>query len=109
MNVKDLAAKKRFSTTEKEFLKAEAEKVGIKFEDRKNCSNCFQDLALEIYAKQNKKADTQSEAEYILKQGTDIRFINTGIRVNEATFTNEIGAMLVRKGLTKYLAKYPQA
>lgn len=109
MNIKDLASKKRFSATEKEFLKAEAAKFGIKFEDRKNCSNCFQDLALQIYAKQNKKADTQSESEYILKPGADIRFVDSGIRVNEATFTNEIGAMLVRKGLTKYLAKYPKA
>jgi hypothetical protein len=71
---------------------------------------CFSDLAIQLYSVLHKgevKVHTIID-EYRLKEGVNVTFVNSNVKINEATFTQEIGRMLVEKGLTKYLQAWKQ-
>ena len=112
MEIVKLARQKRFTESEKDFLRSEAARLGITFRERARCQMCFSDLAIQLYSVLHKcktKPDVNADTninEYRLKEGVNVTFVNSNVTVNEATFTQEIGRMLVEKGLTKYLQSW---
>jgi hypothetical protein len=108
MEISKLARQKRFTESEKDFLRSEAARLGITFRERMRCQMCFSDLAIQLYSVLHRckvKADTNVN-EYRLKEGVNVTFVNSNVTINEATFTQEMGRMLVEKGLTKYLQSW---
>lgn len=76
----------------------------------KRCNSCYIDAAVEVFgilSKQNAgEAETDKNCQYVLKQGVDILF--NGIRVNEATITDEKAEALIGQGLsTEFFTKLP--
>ena len=103
--IKALASAKSFTVEEKEFLKATATDIGISFEIRKGCRNCYTDLAVQIY---NELMNVEPQAKaaqpkYKLKQGVDVIIgYPNGKRLNAATVTDEWAEQLIEKGQKKY-------
>jgi hypothetical protein len=110
MTIEKLARQKRFTEDEKNFLRSEAVRLGVPFKERARCQMCFSDLAIQLYSKvhKHKAQDNTNVNVYTLKSGVNVTFVNSGLKINEATFTAEIGRMLVEKGLTKYLQSWPK-
>ena len=106
--IKELAEKTTFTKAEKDFLLSEAEKLNIEVNINNDCSNCYQDLALQIYKLQKESIpETESTtSKYKLKKGIDVIFVGSGKRLNEATFTDEVAEWLIANGLTKYIENY---
>ena len=104
--IKELAEKTTFTKAEKDFLLSEAEKLNIEVNINPDCSNCYQDLALQIYKVQNENEPETTTSKYKLKKGIDVIFVGSGKRLNEATFTDEVAEWLIAHGLTKYLENY---
>ena len=105
MTAKELAGKKRLTRAEKDFLLSEAERLGIAFTERIDCSDCWQDLALQIYtAEKTTEVENTSEntSKYKLKAGVNVIIVGTGERINEAVMTDEYAENLINRGFTKY-------
>ena len=89
MDLKELAAKKRFTVNEKNWLLFTAEGYGIEFSGRQNCQSCFADLAIQIYNhEKNLNMVVRTTSKYQLKSGVDVRIAATGERVNNATLVS---------------------
>ena len=106
--IKELAEKTNFTKAEKEFLYSEAVRLNIVAELRPDCSNCYQDLALQIYKVQNENEPETTISKYKLKKGIDVIFVGSGKRLNEATFNDEVAEWLIANGLTKYIENYTE-
>ena len=101
MTAKELAVKKRLTRAEKDFLLSEAERLGIAFTERIDCSDCWQDLALQIYTAE-KTDEIESTSKYKLKAGVNVVIVGTGERINEAVMSDEYAENLISRGFTKY-------
>lgn len=108
MTAKGLAGKKRLTKAEKDFLLSEAAKHGISFTERIDCSDCWKDLALQIYRAEKALSDEaelfieMSKVKYRLKDGVNVRIVGTGELINEAVMTDEYAENLISRGLSKY-------
>lgn len=78
------------TSEDKKFVSDIATEHGVTIRS-KRCNSCYIDAAVEVFgllSKQNAgEAETDKNCQYVLKQGVDILF--NGIRVNEATITDE--------------------
>ena len=103
MDYKKLAQQKSFTVQEKNDLLFTAEGYGIPFHGRRNCRQCFNDLAIQIYNhEKNLNTVVRTTSKYQLKHGVDVRIAATGERVNNATLTDEMAERLIKGGLKKY-------
>ena len=109
MKAKDLASKKKLTRAEKDFLLSEATRLGIVFNESPTCSDCWQDLALQIFTAEKEVEDEQSEnpesekqPKYRLKKGVNVRIVGTGELINEAVMTDEYAESLISRGFTRY-------
>ena len=103
MELKILANQKTFTKEEREFLKAEAERLNVPFEYRKGCRDCYTDLAIQLFV----LTDKPENKKYILKDGVDFYLgVNNRIRVNAATLTDDLAKKLIAAGYQKYFVKY---
>lgn len=106
MDYKKLAQQKSFSVQEKNDLLFTAEGYGIPFQGRKNCRQCFNDLAIQIYNHEQKlNQANKTKSKYQLKNGVDVRIAATGERINNATLTDEMAERLIKGGLKKYFVE----
>ena len=108
MTAKELAGKKRLTRAEKDFLLSEAAKYEISFTERIDCSDCWQDLALQIYRAEKALSEEvepfieMSNVRYRLKSGVNVRIVGTGELINEAVMTNDYAENLISRGFSKY-------
>lgn len=109
MEVKELAAKKTLTKKEKEFLLSEATRLGIAFDESPTCSDCWQDLALQIYRaekevepEQSENPEPEKQPKYRLKKGVNVRIVGTGELINEAVMTDDYAESLIKRGFTRY-------
>lgn len=102
MDYKKLAQQKSFSVQEKNDLLFTAEGYGIPFQGRKNCRQCFNDLAIQIYNHEQKIKQPVHKSKYRLRDGVDVRIAATGERISNATLTDELADRLIKSGLKKY-------
>lgn len=91
MELKKLYKKKSLTATEKEFLLEKARSKNIAVNVKRGCKECWSDLILQLYG---------LEKSEVLKPNVDV--IWRGIRINEATITEELAIEMQRVGLTKY-------
>ena len=100
----ELAKRQTFNAAEKAEIKATADAVGISYNVKRGCQNCYQDLVVEIYS-YLKKLNSKFEParKYKLKAGVDVQVgYPQGKRLNAATVTDEWAEQLIERGLTKY-------
>ena len=104
MKAKDLASKKKLTRAEKDFLLSEAERLGIEFNESPTCSDCWQDLALQIFTaeKSDEPEADEKTARYKLKAGVNVRIVGTGELINEAVMTDDYAESLISRGFAKY-------
>ena len=103
MELKILANQKTFTKQEREFLRAEAERLNVQFEYRRGCRDCYTDLAIQLFV----LTDKPENRKYILKDGVDFYLgVTNRIRVNAATLTDDLAKKLIAAGYQKYFVKY---
>lgn len=91
---------------DKQFIKETAAALGVEFTPRPRCKNCYADTALILWRKLAENEQQDDGREWVLRPRVDILF--SGVRVNEATLTDERAAHLVALGLPlSFFAKYP--
>lgn len=90
---------------EKEIIAAECEARGINLNTK--CPNCYIDAAAVIYSQLPKPEPEVNGRKWILRPGIDVTF--GGIRVCEATITDELAESIVARGFSKmFFAIYPR-
>ena len=108
--IREIAGKDPRALTEedKAYVRAMSDEIGIAFSPRKRCSNCYIDQAIAIWREMAKHPEEQPEArKYALVPGTDVLF--RGLRINEATLTDELAKTILSQGFPKYLfARYDE-
>ena len=103
---KIIVNKKTLTRKEREQIVELCTKYNIKLNI--NCRNCYIDACVSIYnlLKNDKNVTTATDTEqkYILKKGVDVIF--GGIRINDATLTDDLARKIIKLGFNKkYFAK----
>lgn len=91
---------------DKSFIEEICVREGVDFTPcrKSSCNEAYRDMAVTLYARLNTEA-TESVCKYQLRPNTDVIF--NGIRVNDATLTNELGDALLSMGFpVKFFVKY---
>lgn len=107
--LRKIAEGQSLTDADKALVVSESEKLGLTFEPKTGCSNCYSDQAvLILQAVRNakeKEGAKESEREFILRNGIDVIFC--GYRINAETLTDELGRKLMMLGFpTKFFVKY---
>lgn len=102
---KKIINKKILTYKEREYIIELCVKYNIKL--NKNCQNCYIDACLSIYNLLKNDINVASatlEQKYILKNDVDVLFC--GIRINNATLTDNLARKIIKLGFNKkYFAK----
>lgn len=104
---KKIVNKKTLKHKEREQIIELCAKYNIKLNT--NCRNCYIDACVSIYnlLKNDKNVTataTTTEQKFILKKGVDVIF--GGIRINDATLTDNLARKIIKLGFNKkYFAK----
>lgn len=106
--IREIAGKdpRALTDDDKSFIRDLSAEMGMEFAAKKRCSNCYIDQAIIIWREMAKLPEEQPEArKYALVPGTDVLF--RGLRINEATLTDELAKTILSKGFPLYLfARY---
>ena len=106
--IREIAGKdpRALTDDDKSFIRDLSAEMGMAFSAKKRCSNCYIDQAIIIWREMAKLPEEQPEArKYALVPGTDVLF--RGLRINEATLTDELAKTILSQGFPKYLfARY---
>lgn len=97
-----IAAKAAATLTgsDKSFIERMSAKMGVPFNPRPHCPNCYADQAVLLWKNmKNSKASKKSSPKYILNDGVDVIF--RGVRVCASTLTDELAEELLSKGFSK--------
>lgn len=90
---------------EKKTIAEECEARGIKLNQK--CANCYIDAAAIIYTQLPEQEKEEDGRKWVLRPGVDVTF--GGVRVCEATITDELAEKIVARGFSKmFFATYPQ-
>lgn len=90
---------------EKAVIAKECKERGIELNTK--CANCYADAAAVIYSQLPKDEQQQNGRKWVLRPGVDVTF--GGVRVCEATITDELAESIVARGFSKmFFATYPQ-
>lgn len=96
------------SADDKTFIKTICERLNVEFDDCRKCPNKWADLAVQLYSKLKAEEKPEGGEHYQLKEGVDVIF--GGVRVNEATITDELAAKLLARGFArKWFAVIPES
>lgn len=101
---------KELTAEERAFVEEQAAFLGLGIANRQ-CKNCYRDAAIVVYNTLKERAEEAEKAatpttleekprEYELKKGVDVVF--QGIRVCEATLTDELAVSLLESGFAPY-------
>lgn len=106
--LKELAGKKSFTADDKAWIVEKSKELGLEFNPKKGCSNCYLDQVLKLY-NEVKLTDLviieeqASESDYILKPHIDT--VINGVRYNNATLTANKAKYLLSLGFEKWFLK----
>ena len=84
---------------EKQLIADLSIKYELPFDPKKGCKNCYSDQAVLIY---NKMKDEQPKPECSARLREDIDVIINGVRINNATLTDELVEKYRGKGLPEH-------
>lgn len=97
--LKEIAAKSANQVTkaDKEFIRQYASQYGVELpKEKPNCKSCYVDAAVLIYKAIKNAEPKPTERKYVLRDGVDV--IWRGIRINEASVTDELAEKWIANG-----------
>lgn len=104
--LREIAAKSANQVTneDKEFIRDLAPRYGVELpKEKPNCKSCYVDAAVQIYKAIKDAEPKPTDRKYILREGVDV--IWRGIRINEASVTNELAEKWIANGFPKVYFK----
>ena len=104
--LKEIAAKSANQVTkaDKDFIRQYAGKYGVELpKEKPNCKSCYVDAAVHIYKAIKDAEPNQTDRKYVLRDGVDV--IWRGIRINEASVTDELAEKWIANGFPKVYFK----
>lgn len=94
---------KALTQEHKKKIREYAKEYGVAFKPKSGCGSCYHDAAVIIYNKiTNEDVEVAAENDtrrYVLRPGVDLLF--GGVRVNEATLTDELAERIIARGFEK--------
>lgn len=99
--LKAIANKQRLTADDKQFVIELAAELGVEFEPKKGCSDCYKDMAVVLYGRLPDE-EGESERRYLLRDGIDVYWGT--LRVNNTCSDEELEDYLQR-GFPKQLYK----
>lgn len=100
--LKEIAGKSANQVTkaDKDFIREYAGQYGVELpKDKPNCKSCYVDAAVLIYKAIKDAEPKPTDRKYVLRDGVDV--IWRGIRINEASVTDELAEKWIANGFPK--------
>lgn len=104
--LKEIAGKtaNQITKADKEFIRQYADRYGVGLpKDKPNCKSCYVDAAVQIYKAIKDAEPKPTDRKYVLRDGVDV--IWRGIRINEASVTDELAEKWIANGFPKVYFK----
>lgn len=104
--LKEIAAKtaNQITNDDKAFIREYASQYGVELpKEKPNCKSCYVDAAVQIYKAIKDAEPKPTDRKYILRDGVDV--IWRGIRINDASVTDELAEKWIAKGFPKVYFK----
>lgn len=103
----EIAQAASLTDAQKAYIAEQAAKAGIPFSpNTSRCLDCYKDMAVVLWSAEcRKEALKDSERQYILRPGIDVRF--KGQRVNDTLSDAEFAALVENKFPTEFFLKMP--
>ena len=104
--LKEIAGKSANQVTksDKDFIREYAGQYGVELpKDKPNCKSCYVDAAVLIYKAIKDAEPKPTDRKYVLRDGVDV--IWRGIRINEASVTDELAEKWIANGFPKVYFK----
>lgn len=104
--LKEIAAKtaNQITNDDKAFIRQYASQYGVELpKDKPNCKSCYVDAAVLIYKAIKDAEPKPTDRKYVLRDGVDV--IWRGIRINEASVTDELAEEWIENGFPKVYFK----
>ena len=107
--LKELFNKPNLTLEDKQFIKDLSTQLNVKFVEREFCSDCYKDqiMVLLKVLTQQKIDNGEITADYVLRPDIDV--IYNGLRINNATLTNDIAEEFLRMGLRHWFMKVKES
>ena len=107
--LKELFNKTNLTFEDKQFIKDLSTQLNVKFVEREFCSDCYKDqiMVLLKVLTQQKIDNGEITADYVLRPDIDV--IYNGLRINNATLTNDIAEEFLRMGLRHWFMKVKES
>lgn len=106
VRLKEIAGKTASQVTkaDKELIREYASQYGVELpKEKPNCKSCYVDAAVQIYKAIKDAEPKPTERKYVLRDGVDV--IWRGIRINEASVTDELAERWIANGFPKVYFK----
>ena len=107
--LKELFNKQNLTLEDKQYIKDLSVQMNVKFVEREFCSDCYKDqiMVLLKVLTQQKIDNGEITADYVLRPDIDV--IYNGLRINNATLTNDIAEEFLRMGLRHWFMKVKES
>lgn len=107
--LKELFNKRNLTIEDKQFIKDLSTQLNVKFVEREFCSDCYKDqiMVLLKVLTQQKIDNGEITSDYVLRPDIDV--IYNGLRINNATLTNDIAEEFLRMGLRHWFMKVKES
>ena len=107
--LKELFNKPNLTIEDKQFIKDLSTQLNVKFVEREFCSDCYKDqiMVLLKVLTQQKIDNGEITADYVLRPDIDV--IYNGLRINNATLTNDIAEEFLQMGLRHWFMKVKES
>lgn len=95
---------KQVTNEDKDFISDLAPRYGVELpKEKPNCKSCYVDAAVAIYKAIKDAKPKPTDRKYVLRDGVDV--VWRGIRINEASVTDELAAEWIANGFPKVYFK----
>jgi hypothetical protein len=107
--LKELFNKRNLTLEDKQYIKDLSTQLNVKFVEREFCSDCYKDqiMVLLKVLTQQKIDNGEITADYVLRPDIDV--IYNGLRINNATLSNDIAEEFLRMGLRHWFMKVKES
>ena len=107
--LKELFNKQNLTLEDKQYIKDLSTQLNVKFVEREFCSDCYKDqiMVLLKVLTQQKIDNGEITADYVLRPDIDV--IYNGLRINNATLSNDIAEEFLRMGLRHWFMKVKES
>ena len=94
----------QITNEDKAFIREYASQYGVELpKDKPNCKSCYVDAAVLIYKEIKDAEPKPTDRKYVLRDGVDV--IWRGVRINEASVTDELAEKWIANGFPKMYFK----